>query len=132
MNTRTDTSDTAAPTACPDWVCPGMFRDHVRALICETGLSWRLVAAHADVSPRVVRALLHGREGGRPLRQLHVSVARALAATSVESIQEAETTRLATDEELSEAEALQEEAEESHAEVESRLAAARQARSALD
>ena len=92
MTTRTDTSDSAAPTACPDWVCPGMFRDHVRALICETGLSWRLVAAHADVSPSVVRALLHGREGGRPLRHLHVSVARALAATSVESIQEAETT----------------------------------------
>lgn len=97
MSTRTDTSGTAAPTTCPDsicpdWVCPDMFRDHIRTLVCETGLSWRLVAAHADVSARVVRALLHGREHGRPLRQLHVNVARALAATSVESIQEAETT----------------------------------------
>lgn len=77
------------PVACPDWVSPDVYRAHVRDLICETRLSWRLVAAYAGVSPRAIRALLHGREGGQPLRQLHVTVARALTATSVESIGEA-------------------------------------------
>ena len=88
--TRTGQYRAAAPNpvACPDWVSPEVYRAHVRALICETRLSWRLVAAHAGVSPRAIRALLHGREGGQPLRQLHVSVARALVATSVESIAE--------------------------------------------
>lgn len=88
--TRTGQYRAAAPNpvACPDWVSPEIYRAHVRALICETRLSWRLVAAHAGVSPRAIRALLHGREGGQPLRQLHVSVARALVATSVESIAE--------------------------------------------
>lgn len=74
-----------------DWVPPDMFRDHVRQLICDTGLSWRLIAAHAGVAPRTLHALLHGRRPGVAVRSLHISVARALAATSVESIAEADT-----------------------------------------
>ena len=70
---------------CPDWVDAEPFRAHVRDLICETGLSWRLVAAHAGVAPRAVRSLLHGRRG-YTLHRLHVSIARALTTTSVESI----------------------------------------------
>lgn len=77
---------------CPDWLDPAPFRAHVRALIGETGLSWRLLAAHAGVAPRVVYALLHGRRSGA-LRRIHVSVARALVATSTESIAAAETDR---------------------------------------
>ncbi len=80
-------SDTARPdtAVCPDWVDAEPFRTHVRDLICETGLSWRLVAAHAGVAPRAVRSLLHGRRG-YTLHKLHVSIARALASTSVDSI----------------------------------------------
>ncbi len=74
---------------CPDWVDPEPFRDHVRTLICETGLPWRLIAAHAGVAPRAIRALLHGRPDG-PIRRLHVSTARALAATSIDTIADAE------------------------------------------
>jgi len=70
---------------CPDWVDAEPFRAHVRDLICETGLSWRLVAAHAGVAPRAIQSLLHGRRG-YTLHRLHVSIARALAAISVESI----------------------------------------------
>jgi hypothetical protein len=70
---------------CPDWVDAEPFRAHVRDLICETGLSWRLVAAHAGVAPRAVRSLLHGRRG-YTLHRLHVSIARALTTTSIESI----------------------------------------------
>lgn len=75
---------------CPDWLNPAPFRAHLRHLICETGLTWRLIAAHADVASRAVHALLHGRRGGS-VRRVHVSVARALVATSVESIAAAET-----------------------------------------
>jgi len=70
---------------CPDWLNPAPFRIHVHNLICDTGLPWRLIAAHAGVAPRAIRALLHGRRGG-PIRHLHVSVARALAATSIDTI----------------------------------------------
>jgi hypothetical protein len=82
----TDSAETLDVTAvCPDWVDAEPFRAHVRDLICETGLSWRLVAAHAGVAPRAVRSLLHGRRG-YTLHRLHVSVARALTTTSIESI----------------------------------------------
>lgn len=80
-----DTAVCPEPTVCPDWVDAEPFRAHVRDLICETGLSWRLVAAHAGVAPRAVRSLLHGRRG-YTLHKLHVSIARALTATSVASI----------------------------------------------
>ena len=82
----THSTETLYATAdCPDWVDAEPFRAHVRDLICETGLSWRLVAAHAGVSPRAVRSLLHGRRG-YTLHRLHVSIARALTTTSIESI----------------------------------------------
>lgn len=74
---------------CPDWVSAEPFRNHVRDLICQTGLSWRMIAAHAGVAPRAIRSLLHGRRGG-PLRHLHVSVARALTALSPEDIADAD------------------------------------------
>ena len=80
-----DTAVCPEPTVCPDWVDAEPFRAHVRDLICETGLSWRLVAAHAGVAPRAVRSLLHGRRG-YTLHKLHVSIARALTTTSVDSI----------------------------------------------
>lgn len=76
-----------------DWVDAAPFRAHTRALIAETGLPWRIIAAHAQVSPRALQALLHGRRNGQPVRRLHVSIGRALAATSVESIAEAATTQ---------------------------------------
>ena len=79
----TETLDAIAD--CPDWVDAEPFRAHVRDLICETGLSWRLVAAHAGVAPRAVRSLLHGRRG-YTLHRLHVSIARALTTISIESI----------------------------------------------
>lgn len=79
----------------PDWVDAAPFRDHTRALITETGLPWRIIAAHAEVSPRALQTLLHGRRNGQAVRRLHVSVARALAATSVDSIQQS--TMLQTD-----------------------------------
>ena len=75
----------------PDWVDAAPFRHHTRALITETGLPWRIIAAHVEVSPRALHTLLHGRRNGQPVRRLHVSVARALTATSVESIQQATT-----------------------------------------
>lgn len=79
---------------CPDWVDAEPFRAHVRDLICETGLSWRLIAAHAGVAPRAIQSLLHGRRG-YTLHRLHVSIGRALAATTVDSI--AADLHLATD-----------------------------------
>lgn len=77
----------------PDWVDAAPFRAHTRALITETGLPWRIIAAYAEVSPRALHTLLHGRRNGQPVRRLHVSVARALTATSVESIHQAATTQ---------------------------------------
>jgi hypothetical protein len=74
----------------PDWVDAAPFRAHTRTLITETGLPWRIIAAHAEVSPRALHTLLHGRRTG-PVRRLHVSIARSLAATSVGSIEEAAT-----------------------------------------
>ena len=73
---------------CPDWVSPDPFRRHVRDLICETGLSWRMIAAHAGIAPRALQSLLHGRRGGT-IRQLHVTTARALAATTADTIADA-------------------------------------------
>lgn len=80
--------------SCPDWVDAEPFRAHVRGLICDTGLSWRLIAAHAGVAPRAIRSLLHGRRG-YTLHRLHVSIARALTNLSIESI--AEDAHLVTD-----------------------------------
>lgn len=85
-------NDDHLPDPTCDWVDAAPFRVHARALITETGLPWRIIAAHAQVSPRALQALLHGRRNGQPVRRLHVSLGRALAATSVESIAEAATT----------------------------------------
>lgn len=90
-NDLSDGEQVHAPT--PDWVDAGPLRAHARALITETGLPWRIIAAHAGISPRALHTLLHGRRNGQPVHQLHVSTARALAATSVESIDEAATLR---------------------------------------
>ena len=85
MTEHLETMPCPETAPCPDWVDAEPFRAHVRDLICETGLSWRLVAAHAGVAPRAVRSLLHGRRG-YTLHRLHVSIARALTTTSIESI----------------------------------------------
>ena len=85
MTEHLETMPRPETAPCPDWVDAEPFRAHVRDLICETGLSWRLVAAHAGVAPRAVRSLLHGRRG-YTLQRLHVSIARALTTTSIESI----------------------------------------------
>ena len=91
MNHPTTNDDDQMYEPTPDWVDAGPFRAHARALITETGLPWRIIAAHAGISPRALHTLLHGRRNGQPVHQLHVSTARALAATSVESINEAAT-----------------------------------------
>lgn len=75
----------------PDWVDAAPFRAHTRALITETGLPWRIIAGHAEISARALHTLLHGRRNGQPVRELHVSIARCLTATSLESIDEAAT-----------------------------------------
>src|SRR5699024_6382440 len=42
------------------WYEPEPFRAHVNALVADTGLHWRLLAARADIAPRVMSRLLHG------------------------------------------------------------------------
>lgn len=59
------------------WVTAAPFRAHLRHLLNETGLPWRVVAGEAGLPDRVVRNLLHGREG-RPLRRIAPHYARRL------------------------------------------------------
>lgn len=73
------------------WVDAAPFRRHVRHLIEATGLSWRLVAAHADVAPRTIRTLLHGRpHTGQPVNRIHIDTARALMSLDVDDLTAAE------------------------------------------
>lgn len=59
------------------WVTAAPFRAHLRHLLDETGLPWRVVAGEAGLPDRVVRSLLHGR-AGRPLRRIAPHYARRL------------------------------------------------------
>lgn len=69
------------------WVDPAPFRRHVRSLIAATGLSWRLIAAHANVAPRAVRSLLHGRHPlGTPIQRIHITTARALMSLDLDDL----------------------------------------------
>ena len=69
------------------WVDAAPFRRHVRWLIGATGLSWRLIAAHADVAPRAVRTLLHGRpHTGKPVDRIHIDIARALMGLNLDDL----------------------------------------------
>ena len=69
------------------WVDAAPFRRHVRWLIGATGLSWRLIAAHADVAPRAVRTLLHGRpHTGKPVDRIHIDIARALMGLDLDDL----------------------------------------------
>lgn len=67
------------------WVEASPFRALVRYLSSSTALSWRAIALHAGVPPRVIDALLHGRQG-RPLRRLPPDIARRLLALRAESL----------------------------------------------
>lgn len=73
------------------WAEAAPFRRHVRHIISHTGLSWRLIAAHAGLSPRALRTLLHGRpQSGRPVDRIHITTARALLALDVDDLLNAE------------------------------------------
>jgi len=63
------------------WYEPEPFRAHVNALVADTGLHWRLLAARADIAPRVMSRLLHGKT-----RRLHCTVGRALADLNAEDL----------------------------------------------
>lgn len=93
------------------------FRQHVQRVltVCaahptRAGVpSISLLAAHAQVSVRAVEHLLHGRDGGRPARRIHVDVARALINLWPETILEADAVMIlagATRERLTEIRAL--------------------------
>lgn len=59
------------------WVTAAPFRAHLRQLLDQTGLPWRVLAGEAGLPDRVVRTLLHGR-AGRPLRRIAPHYARRL------------------------------------------------------
>lgn len=61
----------------PDWVDAAPFRAHVRQLITDCGLTWRVIAVLAEVPSAAVRHLLHGRDG-RPVNRLHPLIAERL------------------------------------------------------
>lgn len=75
----------------PDWADAETYRAHVTDLLASSGLHWRVLAAHAGISPRAMQSLLTGRRG-RPVRRIHVTIAQALNATSEESLADAECT----------------------------------------
>lgn len=63
----------------PEWVEAAPFRAHVRFLMAEADVPGEVVAALAEVRPRVVRRLLTG-AGERPMRRLNPVVASQLYA----------------------------------------------------
>ena len=63
------------------WYEPAPFRAHVNTLIADTGMHWRLLAAHAGLAPRVVSRLLSGRT-----RRLHCTIGRSLAGLNVDEL----------------------------------------------
>lgn len=84
--------------ATDHWVDAAPFRRHVRYLIGATGLSWRLVAAHADVAPRALRTLLHGRPySGKPVDRIHLDTARALMGLDLDDLLTADYRRSCAD-----------------------------------
>lgn len=62
-------TDNEQPDRDWSWVVAGPFRAHLRRILDETGLPWRVLAGYAHVPDNVVRALL-GREGRPRLRRL--------------------------------------------------------------
>lgn len=80
----------AYPVSAIDWrwVATAPFRAHLRQLLAETGLPWRVVASEAGVPDRVIRGLLHGR-AGRPLRRIAPHYARRLLRMDATSLSEA-------------------------------------------
>lgn len=72
----------------PLWSDAAFYRQHVRELMRLSGLHWRLVAAHAGVSPTAMHTLLYGRDGQmRPL--IHRDLARALANLDADELRNA-------------------------------------------
>ena len=80
------------------WVDAAPFRRHVQELSRGSGLDWRLIAAHADVAPRAIRALLTGRvtrQGRRRhLVHIHVLIGAALMTLDLDDLQSAEQRRV--------------------------------------
>ena len=75
------------------WVDAAPFRRHVQDLIRDSGLDWRLIAAHADVAPRAIRALLTGRvtrHGHRHLIHVHALIGAALMTLDLDDLRTAE------------------------------------------
>lgn len=67
------------------WCDPEPFRAHVEALMADTGLHWRLLAARAELAPRVMSRLLRG-----TTRRLHCTVGRALVTLDLDDLAEDE------------------------------------------
>ena len=71
------------------WESAAPFRAEARRVLTETGLHWRLYAAHLDVAPAALHRLLTG-DRQRILRPL----ARAILTVGVDDILNAEETRV--------------------------------------
>ncbi|QDP97643.1 hypothetical protein FOE78_18550 [Microlunatus elymi] len=71
-----------------DWVDAAPFRAHLRRLIRETGVGWRTLAALAEVPAATVQRLLLGHPG-RPMRQLHPTIAKRLFYLSLDVVRDA-------------------------------------------
>jgi predicted transcriptional regulator len=74
--------------AGPNWVEAAPFRAHVRQLITDCGLTWRIVAVLAEVPSAALRHLLHGRQG-HVVTRLHPMVAERLFRLTADSVADA-------------------------------------------
>jgi predicted transcriptional regulator len=72
----------------PDWVEAAPFRAHVRQLITDCGLTWRIVAVLAEVPSAALRHLLHGRQG-HVVTRVHPMVAERLFSLTAANIADA-------------------------------------------
>lgn len=73
------------------WFDQAPFRDHLARLLSDTGLHWRIIAAHADLAPRTVAKLLPGHTG---FRRIHCTVGRALLELDADILNQAGTHRV--------------------------------------
>lgn len=75
------------------WSEAAPFRAWAQTLLKETGLHWRLLAAHLGVSPAAMHRLLTTRQ-----ERIHVTLARSLMSTTPEEIKQAPHLRVPADE----------------------------------
>lgn len=78
------------------WIPAAPWARHARELVDQSGLHWRVVAAHAGIAPRALESLLFGRRRGssgrrRPARRIHVDIARTLLRICLDDLRTAET-----------------------------------------